>query len=855
MTSTRYHKYWRILKLVQIHRVISCITYFESDRYRPRAYLKIMKLAMLILFAIHFLTCVLMNALCTENIGTVSPHSELTGYDGAEKYSCEVFLKSNLMSFQTGTHLLSNTGFSDFEAFSEITMLGTILSILAGFTIFSIFTAIVVAMIMENGRVTLQFRQGADNLIKFLEGKNVKKSLRRRAYQHLTLIWERTKGVNEHYLEELSLGLKLTEDIFLNRYQHILKEACLFSDVSSSTFKIFVREVQVYHFRKGEAIVRARDVISHIFFLVSGQVEVKDEFQDYIRTLETASVFGNLERSRYSGSTVSFTARRNVELCALPTERFLNIAKLHPKLFLRIGGYFDRKKDYLLPLSGEIDLLRGLKKQSSQFYDMESDDEPVSNKKFSSSVTNSSSLRLVLENRWFKFGLKPEHNIFEVVDIATLFTTFVNLLIIPYLFVTQDTSPSYYAHLALEPIFYLRLFMKFHKGFVSYYGNLITSKNKIAKRYLNSPQEVFWDVVPNIPLELLCFTFHPEDWFFFYTCFRLIHILRFYYIRNYFHTHEDTLIMKKWLPLAKIATYSVLCGHFVSCIFLFTACPFSSCSSKSWIQSISLTSEIASDNKMLVSYLYVSTLMISTDIGSIVMKRWFEISFSSLTILLGKVITTLLIGEMLKVLLNYGSPFMHFSSKTRLILNHFKVNDISDYILRKTDMYLQKMWKYEKGENLPELLDILPYSLKCDVMYSLYHEPLRELFLFKDTSVELLRQICSKLQRVVYFQNDYVLKQRDFYAKMYFIYEGEVTVFNKYPDLTEAHHVILRKNDSFGVLQGLNLEMVQHFSYRVTSKKAEILSLAYKDWIYLLEFFPDEKQKIVSRGKGEFARF
>nr|CAI5838905.1 unnamed protein product [Callosobruchus analis] len=48
---------------------------------------------------------------------------------------------------------------------------------------------------------------------------------------------------------------------------------------------------------------------------------------------------------------------------------------------------------------------------------------------------------------------------------------------------------------------------------------------------------------------------------------------------------------------------------------------------------------------MLVSYLYVSTLMISTDIGSIVMKRWFEISFSSLTILLGKVITTLLIGR------------------------------------------------------------------------------------------------------------------------------------------------------------------------------------------------------------------
>nr|CAH7739096.1 unnamed protein product [Callosobruchus chinensis] len=645
LTSTKYYKYCRMVKLIQMHRMISCITYFESERYRPRTYLKIMKLLMLILFTIHLLACVLVKILCLEDTGTVSSQAEANKSVGAEKNACT--FKKYLVSFQTSTHLLSNTGFSDFEAWSAITMSGTILSIIAGFTMFSIFTAIIVALILENQRNTLKFRQEAENLMKFFENKNLKKSFRRRASEHLTLLWERTKGLNEDYLKELSVGPKLTEDIFLNRYQHVLREACFFSDVFSSTIKIFVGEMQIYHFRKGEAIVRANDVISHIFFLVSGQVEVRDEHNNYIRMLETASVFGNLQRGRYLGSKLFFTARRNVELCALRTERFLNLAKMHQNLFLRIEGYFDRKKDYLLPLAGEIDLLRGLKKQSSQFYDLESDDEVVSNKKFPPSITNKSSLQFLLVNRWFKFGLKPDHKIFEVIDVATLIATFVNLLIIPYLFVTQDASPYYYAELALEPVYYLRVFMKFHQGFVSYYGNLICSNSKIAKRYLNSPQEVFWDVVPNIPLELLCFTFHPEDWFFFDTCFRLIHILRIYYIRNYFLTHDKTLVVMKWLPLVKVTAYGVLCVHFVSCIFLFAACPFGNCSSETWIQSISGTNEIGSNDRMLLTYLYVTTLMISTDIGSIVMKRWFEIFFCSVIILVGKVMTAVFIGNVI----------------------------------------------------------------------------------------------------------------------------------------------------------------------------------------------------------------
>ncbi|VEN42112.1 unnamed protein product [Callosobruchus maculatus] len=138
-----------------------------------------MKLVMLILFAIHLLTCVLMNVLCSVDIGPVSSQAYFVG---AEKFKCEVFLNSStfkkyLVSFQTSTHLLTNTGFTDFKAWSAITMLGTILSIFAGFTIFSICSAIIAAMIVENSRVTLKFRQEAENLMKFFERKNVKKVL------------------------------------------------------------------------------------------------------------------------------------------------------------------------------------------------------------------------------------------------------------------------------------------------------------------------------------------------------------------------------------------------------------------------------------------------------------------------------------------------------------------------------------------------------------------------------------------------------------------------------------------------------------------------------------------------------
>ncbi|CAH1992271.1 unnamed protein product [Acanthoscelides obtectus] len=673
-TSTRYRKYWRILKLVQVHRVISCVAYFESDRLRPRASLKIIKMLTLILFVVHLLACFVMNTLCSKDI----TDSSKTGID--DEMNCQLFSNSShfkkyLISFQIGTHLLSNTGFTDFEAWSTVPMF---LTILLGFVIFSIFSAIIAALILENGRNTFKFRSQAEKLMKFLEKRNVRKSFRRRAYEHLNLIWERTKGINEHCLEELSLGPKLTEDIFLNRYQYVFRDACLFSDVPSTTFKIFVREMKIYHFRKGEIIQRVRDVVSDLFFLTSGQIEVKDEYSDYIRTLEAASVFGNLQRGKYAESKVTLTARRNVETCGLPTERFLSLAKMQPSLLLRIGGYFDRKKDYLLPLAGETDLLKGLKKQSSQYYDMESDEEPVSRKKSLPSITNRSALQFMLINRWFKFGLKPDHKIFEMIDIMTVMSTVINLLIIPYVFVTQDSSPYYFVYLSLEPVYYLRLVMKFHKGFISYYGNFIFTNAKIAKKYLNSPREVFWDVVPNLPLELVCFTFHQEDWFFFYTCFRLIHMLRFYYIPNYFNTKEEILTMEKWLPLMKIMVYSILCCHFMACVFLFAACPFGSCLSESWMQSISGTStEITLQNKMLLTYLYVITLMTTTDIGSIVRKRWFEICFSSMSVLLGKVMVAVWIGEMLRVLLTYGIPFMDYGNKTRLLLEQSKNNGIS----------------------------------------------------------------------------------------------------------------------------------------------------------------------------------
>nr|CAH7739099.1 unnamed protein product [Callosobruchus chinensis] len=149
-----------------------------------------MKLLMLILFTIHLLACVLVKILCLEDTGTVSSQAEANKSVGAEKNACELFLNSStfkkyLVSFQTSTHLLSNTGFSDFEAWSAITMSGTILSIIAGFTMFSIFTAIIVALILENQRNTLKFRQEAENLMKFFENKNLKKSFRRRVNQFM----------------------------------------------------------------------------------------------------------------------------------------------------------------------------------------------------------------------------------------------------------------------------------------------------------------------------------------------------------------------------------------------------------------------------------------------------------------------------------------------------------------------------------------------------------------------------------------------------------------------------------------------------------------------------------------------
>ncbi|XP_056631460.1 uncharacterized protein LOC130441699 [Diorhabda sublineata] len=448
--------------------------------------------------------------------------------------------------------------------------------------------------------------------------------------------------------------------------------------------------------------------------------------------------------------------------------------------------------------------------------ELESDEESSMRRPSSMFLSKYTAFQLLIPTKWMKFTIQTDHKIFKVTDFLTFIASLINIYIIPFIFTTQYNGALGYIYMGLEPIFIFRIFLKLHKAHINYYGNLISTNSKIWQKYLNKPMDMFWDIVPNLPVELIWFTFPIEDRLFYFSCFRLFHLLRFYYITKYLNSHLKKFRRKTcWYLINLLIHYSILV-HYLACIWFMLACPFNKCSNNSWLKHFN--QENFEQYKLLLSYYYVLNILTTTGIGDVSPVTYWEMVFTLITLLIGKIALALAI----------------------------------DYPLKKTCLYLRNLWSYSEGYIEWKILENLSFPLQQDLTGALYGRQLRETFLFKDVDQSLLLQICTKLKRTIYFKDDYIVKTGEVNSTMYFICKGDVSVISKHGDHLETKHIELHTKDIFGVSQGLNLEEYHNFSYRTLTPVAEVLTLKYDDWSYLLQFFPREKKQIFNRVNKEY---
>lgn len=178
----------------------------------------------------------------------------------------------------------------------------------------------------------------------------------------------------------------------------------------------------------------------------------------------------------------------------------------------------------------------------------------------------------------------------------------------------------------------------------------------------------------------------------------------------------------------------------------------------------------------------------------------------------------------------------------------FQDRDLSPFILNKVWRYCLQLWHRQRGEWMPILITEAPTYLKQELMSALYGHHIRSHFLFSKTHTDFMRQLVVHLKRCIFFPGNNIVEKGDIDGCMYFIHKGHVSVMD-IQDRTETTREILVQGKSFGEAQGLFM-IPYHFSYRAHTI-VEAISLHFKDWEYLMSWFPASKETIY-KSAAEF---
>ncbi|XP_074031257.1 uncharacterized protein isoform X1 [Leptinotarsa decemlineata] len=837
-----HHCSWSLLKLTQFYKVFKFLSFFDENIFGTVKVMKISKIFLVIVLITNILTNIVISYSCqivtdVQYLQCMNDFWQKNSPFGRLREPAERYI----VGIYTAVNFMTQTGFEDITSASFEPSIVAIISVLLGFIVFAIFTAIVANIILEGSVETSESPEEVFTLMNIFDSKGLKNDVRRKCFRHFEYIWRYNGPPSHQMIKHYNPELDVNNTLFYF-YRNILQDVPLFISFDDNFLGVLIDHIFVKLFIKGETVVKYKDILSEIFIVAKGEVDILNKNKEYMQTIGPTGVFGNISDNFNKLSGIYVVAKRNVEIWIFNTEKLLNIIDVYSAISDDLEHILKTKPNFILPIvSDEPDIQN----------ELEADfDSAV--KKSSLLLTKYEAIQFCLPQRWFKFSLEYDHGIFKVFDAMTAVASILNLLVIPYVFVTQEKFLLGYLYLLFEPIFYLRIFFKLHRSYVNVYGNLIQSNRKLRKKYINSPLQLFWDVVPNFPIGCMCFIFPREEWFFSYSCLRLLHILRFYYISQYFECNSD-LHRKIWLLLTKLLVYYFFIIHILSCTWFMMACPFDNCISESWISRFEkhvLHTPVF--YRMMLSYYYVLTVLTSTGIADIKSTNVLEVLFTSLVMIVGKIMLAVLLGYVLRTLHQSESRLLRYENESRNCTKFLKEWNVPDYQIGRTRLYMKNMWEYEKGRKPFKLLDLLPNPLKRDVLISIYGTLLRDTFLFKDIDEALLREVCTKLERKVYFKDDYIVKHGDVGSTMYFLYRGDVSVLTKDSFLSEIPHVILHPKDLFGVSQGLNCENVHTFFYRAASNEVEILTLKFEDWSYLLPLFPKEHRRILTRVEREY---
>lgn len=287
-------------------------------------------------------------------------------------------------------------------------------------------------------------------------------------------------------------------------------------------------------------------------------------------------------------------------------------------------------------------------------------------------------------------------------------------------------------------------------------GEFITDKTIFRDRYIKS--KFVPDLLASLPLDWIALvTFGPHFKF----GFRIFRCIRFIHLRRYAKKLKAWFIEEKDMSAGIVRTsiflgYIIFFCHWVACSWFYVAWNEKDRDTPQWSDDIWDNSKL--QNHLRCLYWAIVTLN-TIGYGDIHPATQLETIMTVIVIILGASMYAGVIANMANIVAQLDRTSVRHKQRVTKITEFMDQKDVPLKLRERVFQYFDRLWKHQRGLSEDEVLEMLPLSIKREMIHHATGTSLDQLPLLVGVRKRVRELIYERLHREFFLRQDCLMEQ------------------------------------------------------------------------------------------------